>query len=249
MFNRLFRLTSKTSKLGITDPLGGIHRWPDNSPHKRPTMRKAAFPCRDVIIYFYLVDGTGLVLSTGYIYTSDSQVIIVTSHVRHCVNFKLQATRLFVPKLSRLTTETSSNEKSQTCKSFTKCQYCGKCVHIIKAWSLFTQRSLQSYGLYHYGDVIWASWRLKPQAIRQFIQQFAQDFIKENFKAVLLALCEGNPPVTGGFPSQRTCDAEEVSISWRHHVEVRTISQPPPRGDVGIVNWVGNLLIYGVSCS
>ena len=26
------------------------------------------------------------------------------------------------------------------------------------------------------------------------------------------ALCEGNPPVTGGFPSQRTCDAELCSF-------------------------------------
>ena len=31
------------------------------------------------------------------------------------------------------------------------------------------------------------------------------------------AFCEGNPPVTGGFPSQRACDAENVSILWYHH--------------------------------
>ena len=30
-------------------------------------------------------------------------------------------------------------------------------------------------------------------------------------------LCEGNPPVTSGFPSQRVSDAENVSIWWRHH--------------------------------
>ena len=30
--------------------------------------------------------------------------------------------------------------------------------------------------------------------------------------------CEWNPPVTGGFPSQRASrDAENVSIWWRHH--------------------------------
>ena len=29
-------------------------------------------------------------------------------------------------------------------------------------------------------------------------------------------LCEGNPPVTGGFPSQRANNAENVSIWWRH---------------------------------
>ena len=31
-------------------------------------------------------------------------------------------------------------------------------------------------------------------------------------------LCEGNPPVTGGFPSQRASNTENVSIWWRHHV-------------------------------
>ena len=30
-------------------------------------------------------------------------------------------------------------------------------------------------------------------------------------------LCEGNPPVTGGFPSQRASNKENVSIWWRHH--------------------------------
>ena len=30
-------------------------------------------------------------------------------------------------------------------------------------------------------------------------------------------LCEGNPPVTGGFPSQRASNAVNVSIWWGHH--------------------------------
>ena len=30
-----------------------------------------------------------------------------------------------------------------------------------------------------------------------------------------LALCGGNAPVTGGFPSQRASDAETVSLAWR----------------------------------
>ena len=33
-------------------------------------------------------------------------------------------------------------------------------------------------------------------------------------------LCEGNQPVTGGFPSQRANNAENVSIWWRHHGNV-----------------------------
>ena len=34
----------------------------------------------------------------------------------------------------------------------------------------------------------------------------------------LLSFCEGNPPETGGFPSQRNRNAESVSMSSRHHV-------------------------------
>ena len=32
-----------------------------------------------------------------------------------------------------------------------------------------------------------------------------------------MALCERNPPVTGGFPSPRASKAETVPIWWRHH--------------------------------
>ena len=30
-------------------------------------------------------------------------------------------------------------------------------------------------------------------------------------------LCEGNPPVTGGIPSQRASNKENISILWRHN--------------------------------
>ena len=33
----------------------------------------------------------------------------------------------------------------------------------------------------------------------------------------LLTLCDGNPPVTGGFPSQRISHTESDFMSWRHH--------------------------------
>ena len=37
---------------------------------------------------------------------------------------------------------------------------------------------------------------------------------KETSKVVLLVLCEGNPQVTGGFPSQRAGNVESVSMSF-----------------------------------
>ena len=42
---------------------------------------------------------------------------------------------------------------------------------------------------------------------------------KKTWKPVLLAFCEGNPPVTGGFPSQRFSNMESISM-WSCHHEV-----------------------------
>ena len=54
LLNRLFRRRSKkTSKLRVTGLCAGIHRWPVNSPHKRPVTRKM-FPFDDVIMRFRL---------------------------------------------------------------------------------------------------------------------------------------------------------------------------------------------------
>ena len=42
-------------------------------------------------------------------------------------------------------------------------------------------------------------------------------------KLCVTGLCVGNSPVTGEFPTQMACNAENVSIWWRHH-EYVTIS-------------------------
>ena len=42
---------------------------------------------------------------------------------------------------------------------------------------------------------------------------------KKISKLRVTGFCEGNPPVTGGFPSQRTSEAENVSTWWRHHAK------------------------------
>ena len=34
---------------------------------------------------------------------------------------------------------------------------------------------------------------------------------------ILLVLCEGNPPMTGGFPSERASNVESVSMTQWHH--------------------------------
>ena len=40
---------------------------------------------------------------------------------------------------------------------------------------------------------------------------------KKPSKLRVTGLCEGNPPVTGGFPSQWNSNAENFSPLWRHH--------------------------------
>ena len=40
---------------------------------------------------------------------------------------------------------------------------------------------------------------------------------KKTPKLRVTGICEGNPPVTDGFPSERASNAENVSIWWHHH--------------------------------
>ena len=40
---------------------------------------------------------------------------------------------------------------------------------------------------------------------------------KTTSKLRVTGLCEGNPPVPGGFPSQRASNTENIFIRWRHH--------------------------------
>ena len=71
-----------------------------------------------------------------------------------------------------------------------------------------------------YIDVTWISWYVKSPVIPVFVQPFIQVYIKENIKVLhYWALCEGNPPVTGGFSTQRVSNTENVYMSWQHHVD------------------------------
>ena len=64
-----------------------------------------------------------------------------------------------------------------------------------------------------YSEVTWASWYLESLATQLYAQQLVEANIKETPKPLLLALCEGNPPVTGGFPSKRANNTESVFMS------------------------------------
>ena len=49
------------------------------------------------------------------------------------------------------------------------------------------------------------------------LNSFLWMITKKHQNSVLLALCQKNPPVTGGFPSQRARYVESISMLWCHH--------------------------------
>ena len=57
---------------------------------------------------------------------------------------------------------------------------------------------------------------------------------KKTSKLRVTGVCEGNPPVTGGFPSQRASNTERVSI-WRRHHETC----------MHVISLATNLLMWG----
>ena len=65
----------------------------------------------------------------------------------------------------------------------------------------------------------WARWCLKSPFYRLFRRRS-----KKALKLRVTDLCEGNPSVTDGFPSQRDSNAEKVSIWWRHHVDTSSVN-------------------------
>ena len=50
-----------------------------------------------------------------------------------------------------------------------------------------------------------------------WLNRFFRHRSKKTSKLRVTGLCEGNSPVTGEFPTQRTSNAENVSTWWRHH--------------------------------
>ena len=62
---------------------------------------------------------------------------------------------------------------------------------------------------------------------------------KKTSKLCITGLCEENPPVTGGFPSQGASNTENVSIWWHHHGVICS-------DDVMTASWHG--LTFHITC-
>ena len=59
---------------------------------------------------------------------------------------------------------------------------------------------------------------------------------KEAPKLRVTGLCEGNPPVTGGFPSERVSNAANVFVRWRYHVLANYVYNTLRATEEGIYN-------------
>ena len=71
---------------------------------------------------------------------------------------------------------------------------------------------------YHYSDVRMSAMESQITGVSIVCSTvFIRRRSKKTSKLCVTGLCEGNPPITGGFPSQRAINAESVSIWWRHH--------------------------------
>ena len=72
----------------------------------------------------------------------------------------------------------------------------------------------------------------KHQQLKCFSTASLSYHQRKHQSSVLLALCEGNPPVTGGFPSQRASNSEIISMSYSYHRQA-TYPPPPPADVLG----------------
>ena len=66
-----------------------------------------------------------------------------------------------------------------------------------------------------------AQWRHNERdgvSNRRILDRLLKRLLRLRAKLRFTGLCEGNSPVTSGFPSQRASNAENVSIWWCHHV-------------------------------
>ena len=71
--------------------------------------------------------------------------------------------------------------------------------------------------LNHYNGVTMSIMASKITGASTVCLSICLDGHRKNNKSCVTGFLRGNPPVTGGYPSQRSSYTEIVSIWWRHH--------------------------------
>ena len=86
---------------------------------------------------------------------------------------------------------------------------------LLRRYDLNAQKDLVTFpNKEHYSDVIMGA---NHQPHDCLLNRLFRGRSKKTSKPRVTGLCEGNSPVTGELPAQRTSNAENVSIWWRHH--------------------------------
>ena len=81
--------------------------------------------------------------------------------------------------------------------------------------------SLTSAAGWHCSDVIMGSMAFHITSLTiVYSTVYSSADQRKHQRLASLAFCEGTSPLTGEFPTQIASNAENVSIWWRHHVEV-----------------------------
>ena len=69
---------------------------------------------------------------------------------------------------------------------------------------------------HHYNDVIMSTMASQITSLT-IVYSTVYCRLKKTSKFRVTGLCAGNSPVTGEYPAQMACNAQNVSIWWRHH--------------------------------
>ena len=107
---------------------------------------------------------------------------------------------------------------------------------LCKPYSLMCIKAMCLYVAMHLSQISFAitSYSVEKYFIRNVMDTFFKTALYKNTRHCLLScwfrrrskktsklrvtgFCAGNSPVTGEFPGQKASNAENVSISWRHH--------------------------------
>ena len=113
-------------------------------------------------------------------------------------------------------------------RKFSWCRLCWHWQHAVSSWTL----------RWRYNEHDGVSNHLRLNCLHKLLFRRRS---KKTSKLRVTGLCAGNPPVTGGFPSQRASHTENVFIWWRHHgwqkqrvFIMQTLSSP---SDTEWVSW------------
>ena len=92
----------------------------------------------------------------------------------------------------------------------------------LDACAMIDHLNNESYGVRHLNRDVYcrdATWNMSliTDNLTNCSTFYSDLHWRKHQSSASLDVCDGNPPLTGGFPSQRASDAENISMAWRDH--------------------------------